>query len=52
MVRPKRLDYPRGGVWMKSSRFRPGSALGRGLAGFFFSGFAAFLLPMSTVYRL
>src|SRR5580704_4522113 len=40
----------RAATWLKSSRLRPGDALGWDLAGFFFSGFDAFLFPMPSVY--
>ena len=42
----------RAATWLKSSRLRPGDALGWDLAGFFFSGFDAFLFPMPKVYAV
>jgi hypothetical protein len=42
----------RAATWVKSSRLRPGVALGWDLAGFFFSGLDAFLFPMPRVYAV
>ena len=42
----------RAATWLKSSRLRPGDALGWDLAGFFFSGLDAFLFPMPKVYAV
>jgi hypothetical protein len=42
----------RAATWLKSSRLRPGDALGWDLAGFFFSGLDAFLFPMPRVYAV